>query len=83
MAVLKYLWLLEQVKIKGDSLADSCSLLEVAKRRASNDDLDKLAESEARAEMILEKIEWQRAVGESNAGFAELRSAVGTNLKPF
>lgn len=83
MAVLKYLWLLEQVKIKGDSLADSCSLLEVAKRRASNDDLDKLAESEARAEMILEKIEWQRAVGESNAGFAELRSAMGTNLKPF
>jgi len=81
IAAAKYLWALEQVGIKEHSLCSSRTLLEVAKHRADSDDLDKLAEKQARADTILANIEWLRTLGEANISLAELQCVTGRNYK--
>lgn len=51
----------------------------MARARADRDDLDRIALSEAKADMFQNRIEYTRALGETNATLAELQGAMGTN----
>ncbi|MFH0825600.1 MAG: hypothetical protein V2B18_22830, partial [Pseudomonadota bacterium] len=54
-------------------------VLKVARTETSKDSLDKLAETEAEADVVYERIEELRALGEANAALAGLYGVMGTN----
>ena len=79
VAGLAYNDALDELRSRDSSLAGSRKVLDVARIRASGDDLSQLELEEAEATVLQQKIQRLRALGEANAALAELQGALGTN----
>ena len=79
LAALAYNDALDELQAREASLSASRKVLEIARLRASSDDLSQLELEEAEANVLQQKIQRLRALGEANASLAELQGALGTN----
>jgi outer membrane protein TolC len=79
LAALDYFDALDELKTSSEAWGSTQQVLEVARARADRDDLDRIALSEAKADTYQNRIEYIRALGETNATLAELQGAMGTN----
>ncbi len=79
MAALDYFAVLERLKTVEESLSSAMRLYENAKQKAIGGAVDRLTLKKTQADMIFEKIERIRLIGEANACLAKLRSAMGVN----
>lgn len=79
LAALSYNDALDELQARDASLGASRKVLEVARIRASSNDLSQLELKEAEANVLQQKIQRLRALGEANAALAELQGALGTN----
>lgn len=79
VAGLQYYDSLDELQSTRAALSSTDEVLKVAKDRSSRDDLDRLALREAEANVLQNRIENTRALGEANALLAELQGAMGTN----
>ncbi len=79
VAALKYFDAMDEVQTAAEALGSSRQVLSVARTRAERKDLDRIALSEARADVLQSEIEYLTALGEANATMAELQGALGTN----
>jgi outer membrane protein TolC len=81
VAALAYDDSLDELETRGASMAGSEKVQEIARMRASGDDLSQLELDEAEGNLLYQKLQRIRAIGEANATLAELQSALGTNYK--
>lgn len=79
MAALDYFAALERLKTVEESLSSASRLYENAKKKNMDGALDRLTLKKTQADLIFEKIEQIRLIGETNACVAKLRSAMGLN----
>jgi outer membrane protein, multidrug efflux system len=79
VAGLQYFDSLDELQSTRAALVSTAEVLKVAKDRSSRDDLDLLALREAEANMLQNRIENTRALGEANALLAELQGTMGAN----
>jgi outer membrane protein TolC len=79
IAALQYFDAMEELRSTQSAARSSQDVVKTAELRVSRDDLDRLGLEEARANNLQDKIERTRALGEVNAGLAELYGAVGSN----
>jgi outer membrane protein TolC len=70
---------MDEVQTSGEALSSARQVLSIARTRAEKKDLDRIALSEAGADVRQNEIEYLRALGEANASLAELQGALGTN----
>jgi outer membrane protein len=80
-AALKYHVSLQDLKYSEAAAASFGRMLKTMEDRYSMRDVEKLAVEETRADLIENRITRMRALGETNAAFAELQSAMGTNYQ--
>lgn len=78
-AALKYFDAYDEFLTIESDLAGSQKVMTTAKTRAAMDDLDKLSEKEAEANVLQDQVERIRALGEANAILAELKAETGAN----
>jgi len=81
LSALRYFDSLDEFDAVEKDLAGSERVLSVAEKRSSADDLDRIALTEATANVLQDKLERLRALGEVNATLAELNSQTGTNYQ--
>ncbi|MBM4327696.1 MAG: TolC family protein [Deltaproteobacteria bacterium] len=81
VAALTYNDSLEECQTREAALAGSQKVLKMAQIRVAGDDLSQLQFEEAEANLLMQKIQRIRALGEANAACAELQSVLGTNYK--
>ncbi len=81
VAALAYDDSLDELETREAALAGSEKVQEIARKRVSSDDLSQLELEEAEGNLLYQRIQRIRAVGEANATLAELQSALGTNYK--
>lgn len=79
VAALEYFDSIDELQTTSEALGTTQQVLTVAQARAERDDLDRIALREARADVLQNRIERTRALGEANASLAELQGAMGTN----
>ncbi len=76
---LRYYNAMDELRAANASLASARKVLRVQRDRTQRDGQDRLALEEAEGDVLQEKIERIRAMGESQGQLAELHSAMGTN----
>lgn len=81
LAALKYFASLDELRSARDTVQSSQRMVQALEARYSHDDVGKLAVDEARGDVLEAQIGALRAMGEANAAFAELQSAMGTNYQ--
>ncbi|MEW6531542.1 MAG: TolC family protein [Thermodesulfobacteriota bacterium] len=81
VAALAYNDSLEEYQTREASLAGSQKVLKVAQTRVASDDMSQLQFEEAEANLLMQKIQRIRSLGEANATCAELQGVLGTNYK--
>lgn len=81
LAALVYDDSLDELETREAGLVGSEKVQEIARKRVSGDDLSQLELEEADGNLLYQRIQRIRAVGEANATLAELQSALGTNYK--
>jgi outer membrane protein TolC len=81
LAALKYIEAIDKLRAAEESLASSNKVLTISQQRLARDAAGELAVDEAKANILQEKVERLRALGEANANLAELHTALGTNYK--
>jgi len=81
VAALAYDDALDELETREASLAGSEKVHEVARKRVSSDDLSQLELEESEGNLLYQKFQRIRAIGEANASLAELQGALGTNYK--
>jgi len=79
VGALKYFDALDEFRSSRASLVSSRRLLAAIEARHELRDLERLAVEEAQGDFLEAKIGQVRALGEANAAFAALQSAMGTN----
>ncbi len=78
-AALRYFDGLDEIRYAERALKASRKVLNIQRDRVSVDGQDKLALLDAEGDVLQEKIERVRSIGEANGLLAELKSAMGTN----
>lgn len=79
IAALKYMDAVQNVVLAQQALAASEQVLKAKQARAALDSLQKLAVADSQAEVLQERIEVIRALGQAQAAKADLETAMGTN----
>jgi outer membrane protein TolC len=82
VAGLTYEDALDDYQTREASLVGTQKVLETARIRMSSDDLSQLELEEAEGNLLYQKLQRIRALGEANATLAELQTALGTNYPP-
>jgi len=80
VSALTYNDALDEFQTREAALAGSQKVLQIAQIRVSGDDLSQLEFEEAEGNLLYQKLQRIRALGEANATLAELQSALGTNF---
>jgi outer membrane protein TolC len=78
-AALKYYDALDQLRSSEESLQASDMVLRIQRERTAREAQEKLALEEAEADVLEERINKTRALGEAQAMLSELESAIGSN----
>jgi len=78
---LQYHDAMDELRSAESALRGTKEVFSIAQRRSSKEDLDRISEQEAEANVVLDKLERTKALGEANAELAELYAAMGTNYK--
>jgi len=81
LAALKYIDAVDKLRNAEESLLSSNKVLQISEQRLARDSAQELTVEEARSNLLQDKIERMRSVGEANASLAELHTALGTNYK--
>jgi len=81
IAALKYIDAMDKLRSAEESLLSSNKVLQISEQRLARDSAGELAVEEARANVLQERIERIRSLGEANASLADLHTALGTNYK--
>lgn len=81
IAALKYIDAMDKLRSAEESLLSSNKVLQISEQRLVRDSASELAVEEARSNVLQDKIERIRSVGEANASLADLHMALGTNYK--
>lgn len=81
LAALKYFEAMDKLKSAEESLISSNKVLQISQQRLERDSAGELAVDEARANVLQEKIERLRTIGDANASLADLHTALGTNYR--
>jgi outer membrane protein TolC len=76
---LRYYNAMDELRSSNASLASARKVLRVQRERTQRDGQDRLALEEAEGDVLQEKIERIRAMGEAQGQLAELHGAMGTN----
>jgi len=80
-AAIRYFDALDQLRAARSSAASSEKVIGIQRQRAARDAQQKLAVREAEGDLLRERIDVIRAIGEAQAFLAELQAAMGTNYK--
>ena len=80
VAALTYRDAVEELQTREASVTGSRNVVHIAQVRTSSDDLSRLELEEAQGNLLFQKVQRIRAVGEANAALAELESVLGTNF---
>lgn len=79
LAALQYLDALEELQSTREILGSTSEVVDVVETRAAKEDVDRLTLEDARANLLQNKLDWTRSLGEANALLAELQGTMGTN----
>ncbi len=79
VAALTYSDTLDELQTREASVTGSQNVLDIAQVRVSSDDLSRLELEEAQGNLLYQRVQRIRALGEANAALAELESVLGTN----
>jgi len=79
IAALKYYETLDKLRNAEDSLKSSEKILQITREKLSRDAVGELAVDDAKANLLQDRIEKIRGLGEANAALAELNAAMGAN----
>ena len=70
---------MDELHSSEEALRGTKEVFDVAQRRSSKEDLDKIAVQEAQANMMQDMLERTKALGEANRVLGELQGVMGTN----
>jgi outer membrane protein TolC len=79
LAALNYYDARDELGATEQAVGSTSEVVRVAAARTAKDDLDKISLESAKADLLQDKLERLRALGEVNATLAELQGAMGTN----
>jgi outer membrane protein TolC len=81
IGALQFFDAMDELRSAESALRGTKEVFSIAQRRSSKEDLDRISEQDAEANMVLDKLERTKALGEANAQLAELQAAMGTNYQ--
>ncbi len=81
LAALQYFDSLAELQSSQAALGAMNEVMAVVEKRAAKEDLDQLTRDDARANLLQNKIDWTKSLGEANATLGELQGIMGTNYR--
>jgi outer membrane protein TolC len=81
LAALQYFDSMEELQSTQEALGAMNKVMGVVEKRAAKEDLDRLTLEDARANLLQNKIDATKSIGEANAVLGELQGAMGTNYR--
>jgi outer membrane protein TolC len=79
LAALQYFDSLDELQSTQAALGSMNEVMGVVEKRAAREDLDRLTLDDARANLLQNKIDWTKSLGEARATLGELQGTMGTN----
>ncbi len=81
LAALQYFDSLDELQSTQEALGAMNEVMGVVEKRAASEDLDRLTLEDARANLLQNKIDLTKSLGEANATLGELQGTMGTNYR--
>jgi outer membrane protein TolC len=81
LSALQYFDSLDELRSTQEALGAMNEVMGVVEKRAAKEDLDRLTLEDARANLLQNKIDMTKSLGEANATFGELQGTMGTNYR--